>query len=319
MSGLPVPFGWFQVGWPEELSRGGVRPLLVADRHLTLWRDEDGVARLHDAYCPHLGAHLGHRGRVHGRSIVCPLHGRRFDAAGRNVHLPSGAPDERCTLRSHPVVERNGLLLAWIHPDGAPPAWEIPDIPELADHRYTVPQRREFEVASAWQEMAENGADRAHFAYVHGQQIVPTIDSYETDGPISRMRSTQRWPTADGVVDAFVDATSYGPGFSVIRMTGVIDTVSIGCNTPVSTDRCHLRFSFAVGKTGDEAMTALVGDAFIDLLTEQIGEDIRIWEHKRYLPHPALAPGEGPIMQFRSWASQFYAQAPTPAGTAQGP
>jgi hypothetical protein len=50
-----------------------------------------------------------------------------------------------------------------------------------------------------------------------------------------------------------------------------------------------------------------VGDAFIDLLTEQIQEDIAIWEHKRYLPRPALASTDGPIMEFRSWASQFYA------------
>jgi phenylpropionate dioxygenase-like ring-hydroxylating dioxygenase large terminal subunit len=277
-----------------------------------LWRDDDGAVHLHDAFCPHLGAHLGHGGRVDHGTIVCPLHGQRFDGGGENVHVPRGTRDERCTLVTHPVIERDGLLMAWLHPEGEPPSWEIPEIPELAGADYTAPQRREFEVASAWQEMAENGADRAHFAYVHGQEIVPTIDAYETDGPIARMRSTQRWPTPDGVVDAFVEATSYGPGFSVIRMTGVIDTVSIGCNTPVSADHCHLRFTVTVKELGDEAMTALVGDGFIDVLTEQIREDVQIWEHKTYLPRPALAPGEGEIMQFRSWASQFYAEASVP-------
>jgi hypothetical protein len=85
--------------------------------------------------------------------------------------------------------------------------------------------------------MAENGADSAHFGFVHGQAVVPSVDSYDTDGPVARMRSTQRWPTGDSLVDAFVEATSHGPGFSVIRMTGIIDTVSVGCNTPVSGDR----------------------------------------------------------------------------------
>ena len=167
-------------------------------------------------------------------------------------------------------------------------------------------QTREFHVAAAWQEMAENGADSAHFGFVHGQSIVPSIDSFDIEGPILRMRSTQRWPTPTGDVDGFVEATSYGPGFSVIRMIGIIDTVSIGCNTPVSDGSCHMRFAFTVKKLGDDAITAMIGDGFIDQLTEQIGGDARIWEHKTFLEHPALSSEDGPIMTFRAWAQQFY-------------
>jgi phenylpropionate dioxygenase-like ring-hydroxylating dioxygenase large terminal subunit len=305
---LPVPFGWFQVAWPDDLAPGAVQPLFAFGRHLVLWRDVGGVPHLHDAFCPHLGAHLGHGGRVDGTTIVCPFHGWGFDGDGHHCMLPAGElPEPPPPIRTYPVMERNGLLMAWYHPEDHPPTWEIPEVPELADPGHVTPRFREFVVAAPLQEMAENGADSAHFGFVHGQAIVPSIDSYETDGPVARMRSTQRWPTGDGVVDAFVEATSHGPGFSVIRMTGIIDTVSVGCNTPVSGDRCHLRFSFTVRKLDDPAMTAMVGDAFIDLLTEQIQEDIRIWEHKRYLPHPALAGTDGPIMQFRAWASQFYA------------
>lgn len=140
-----------------------------------------------------------------------------------------------------------------------------------------------------------------------GRHLVPCIDDFEADGPILRMRSTQRWPTPQGVVDAFVEATNYGPGFSVARMTGIIDTISLGYNTPVSEDRCHLRFTFTVKELGDPAMTALVGDGFISILSQQIGEDVRIWEDKTYLSRPALSDGDGPIMAFRSWAHQFYA------------
>ena len=307
MSDLPVPYGWFQVGWPDELPPGAVRPLFAFGRHLVLWRDDHGAAHLHDAFCPHLGAHLGHGGRVEGDTVVCPLHGRSYDEVGHLCALPVGElTDGSPAIRTYPVVERNGLVMAWFDPDDRPPAWEIPVVAEFAAADHTEPERREFAVAAPLQEMAENGADSAHFGYVHGQATVPSIDSYETDGPTARMRSTQRWPTGDGEVDAFVEATSHGPGFSVIRMTGVIDTVSIGCNTPITADRCHLRFSFTVKRLGDDAMTALVGDAFIGLLTEQIREDIRIWEHKRYVPRPALAPTDGPVMQFRSWIEQFY-------------
>ena len=33
-----------------------------------------------------------------------------------------------------------------------------------------------------------------------------------------------------------------------------------------------------------------------------------IWENKEYLAVPALAPTEKPVMDFRKWASQFYAE-----------
>lgn len=314
-----VPFGWFQVGWSADLPPGDVLPLFYFDRHLVLWRDQQGEACLHEAFCPHLGAHLGHGGRVAGSTLVCPFHGWAFDAAGTNVDIPySERVNRSCRLRCLPVVEVNGLVLAWFHPRGEPPMWHVPELAELGEVSDYVPAgTREFHVRAPWQEMAENGVDSAHFGFVHGQPTVPRIDDYETDGTIARMRSTQRWPTTNGEVDAHVEAISYGPGVSVVRMGGIIDTVSLGCNTPVSADRSHLRFTFAVRRADTDKLTKAMGGAFVDLLTEQVGQDIVIWEHKTYRPRPALADNDGPIMRFRSWARQFYADAST-AGAAAG-
>lgn len=306
---LPVPFGWFQVGFPSDVSPGDVMALQYFGRHLVLWRDEHGDAHLNDAHCPHLGAHIGFGGSVAGDSVACPFHGWRFGADGSNTHIPySGRTNRSCNLRPYPVIERNGLLMAWFHPDGVDPMWEIPDVPEFADRdSYTEPVHRDFHVSAPWQEMAENGADSAHFGFVHGQEHVPEIDSFETDGAHYRMESTQRWPTANGVVDGHVTAESWGPGFSIVRMVGIIDTVSLGCNTPVTDSSSHLRMNFATRRSDDEAMTRLVTDTFVELLAEQIGEDANVWEHKAYVERPALADTDGPIMQFRAWASQFYA------------
>lgn len=319
---LPAPFGWFQVGWSTDLLPGEVRPLFYLDRHLVLWRDHQGVACVQEAFCPHLGAHLGHGGKVDGATIVCPLHGWAFDAAGTNVDIPYSERFNRaCRLRGFPVVESNGLVLAWFHPHGEPPMWQVPELAELSeDSDYVAAGTREFQVRAPWQEMAENGVDSAHFGYVHGQPTVPCIDDYETDGPVARMRSTQRWPTPDGEVDAHVEATSYGPGVSVVRMSGIIDTVTLGCNTPVSADRSHLRFTFAVRRADSDALTKAIGGAFVDLLTEQVGQDIVVWEHKTYRSRPALADNDGPIMRFRTWARQFHADAFTVAtGAEQDP
>jgi 3-ketosteroid 9alpha-monooxygenase subunit A len=308
---FPVPYGWFQIGIPSDLAVGEVKPLQVFDRHVALWRDEEGEAHLSDAFCPHLGAHVGHGGEVRGCEVVCPFHGWRFDAEGHNTHIPySKRTNRKARLGSYPVIERNGLVMAWYHPTGAAPMWEIPVVPEFSDlDTYTEPEHREFNVGAPWQEMAENGVDSAHFGFVHGQEIVPELDSYELDGPRAYMSSTQRWPTADGVVDGFVETHTYGPGFSIVRMIGIVDTVSLGCNTPIAPDRCHLRMSFVTKRLDDPAVTDLVSNAFIDVLTQQIGEDARVWEHKKYVPRPALADGDGPFAEFRRWAAQFYAEA----------
>src|SRR6478735_9314965 len=168
--------------------------------------------------------------------------------------------------------------------------------------------QRTYTVEAPWQDLAENGVDSAHFRYVHNTEEVPVLDSYEQDGPLSRMRSSQKFPTPRGVVDGRIDADSYGPVFSVIHFAGIVDTVLMGCNTPISDQRCEMRFSFCVKKLGDDGFDSTVGDAFVAEIDRQVREDKPIWENKAYLHRPALADTDGPFGKFRRWASQFYAE-----------
>ena len=306
---FPIPFGWFQVAYPAEVPPGTVLPRYYFGRDLVLWRDEDGELHLQDAFCPHLGAHLGHGGRVEGRELECPFHGWRFDGDGRNTCIPySSRTNARARIRSYPVIERNGLVMAWYHPHDEPPAWDIPAVPECTSDEFSDMVTRDYTIAAAWQEMAENGVDSAHFRYVHSTDTVPEVERYETDGPRSIMRSAQKFVTPRGVVDARIDVDTHGPGFAVTRFSGIVDTTLIGCNTPIDDRHCHLRFNFMVRKLGDEATTSSVGDAFVAEIDRQVIEDRPIWEHKAYLPRPALADTDGPFMAFRRWASQFYAE-----------
>ena len=75
-----MPFGWYQVMYPEDLLPGETKALYYFDRHLVAWRDMLGQAHVMDAFCPHLGAHLGHGGAVEECEIKCPFHGWKFDA-----------------------------------------------------------------------------------------------------------------------------------------------------------------------------------------------------------------------------------------------
>jgi nitrite reductase/ring-hydroxylating ferredoxin subunit len=307
---FPVPFGWYQVAWAEDLPAGGVKPLYYFGRDLVLWRDGDGAAHLHDAICPHLGGHLGHGGHVEGCDLMCPFHGWKFDAEGDNSEIPyADRVNRQAHIRRYPVIERNGLVMAWYHPFDEPPSWEIPEIPEFNQAAEFSPMvGRSFDIPAAWQEIAENQVDSTHFRYVHNTDEVPVVEVYETDGPLAQMRSKQRLPTPRGVVDGRVDVDSYGPGFGVIRFSGIVDTVLMGCSTPVTNDECQLRFSFTVRKLADAATTSSVGDAFVEEVSRQVVEDIPIWKYKGHVTKPALAVNDGPYLKFRKWASQFYAE-----------
>ncbi len=144
-------------------------------------RGEDGVARVFDAHCPHLGAHLGHGGTVEGEGVRCPFHGWRYDGAGQCVEVPYAKKiPPKARLAAWRAVERNGLVFVWRHAAGEPSrAGRLPDVAELRDDAWTAPERREWIVRSTAQEMAENTVDPAHFRFVHRTNTVPETESAE--------------------------------------------------------------------------------------------------------------------------------------------
>ena len=81
----PIPFGWYALEYSSELQAGDVIPLEYFGRDLVLFRTESGEPRVLDAFCPHLGAHLGHGGRVEGEGLRCPFHAWLWDGEGRCV------------------------------------------------------------------------------------------------------------------------------------------------------------------------------------------------------------------------------------------
>ena len=57
---MPIPHGWYFVSYSEDLVPGESKPLHYFDTELVLFRTEKGEPVLMEAYCPHMGAHLGH-------------------------------------------------------------------------------------------------------------------------------------------------------------------------------------------------------------------------------------------------------------------
>ncbi len=302
----PFPNGWFQVAYSDELEVNAVLPLRYFGEHLVAWRGPDGVAHVQEAFCPHLGAHLGYGGLVEDNCIRCPFHAWRFDGAGACVEVPyANKIPPLAKLRTWDVLEQNGLIMVWHHMGGEPPQFELPVLAEYDDALWTDYTRRRWKIRTHNQEMGENAVDSAHFKYVHGTPEQPSTRA-EIDGHILHAKSPVNYKTPQGMIEGGIDSTNYGFGFGVVRFTGVVETMVVSSVTPIDGEYVDVRFSFMIKKLGNADATAGVGRAFIAEIERQLGQDIPIWENKIMKMRPVLCDGDGPVGIYRRWAKQFY-------------
>lgn len=275
---FPIPFGWFQICWPDDVPDQGAYLTHNVGRDLAVARAQDGIE-------------------------VRDVEGQR----------------------TYPTIERNGLIMFWYHPHDEPPSYEIPELVEFGPDAaaWSAPVRRHHpKINALWQELGETAADTAHiqahlveYGAEMGQdgKVMSPAKIVDTNwkGPHGYMRLSQPFPTPWGPVEGRIDTDSHGPGFSVTWFLGLIDTGLIGCNIPIDDESTEIRFTFICRRAeDDDAKTQKMAQSFMDEIHRLAVDDLDIWEHKAYLARPALADTDGPIMQFRRWANQFYVDAP---------
>lgn len=313
----PIPNGWFQIAYSDELEPGDVMPLRYFGKDLVLFRTESGEAKLLDAFCPHLGAHLGYGGKVEGAEIKCPFHAWKFDGAGRCTQVPYAKKiPPKAKIGCWTLREFAGLIVAWNHTGGEAPTWELPEVPvpEYGNPEWTPYELRRWKVKTRNQDMAENAVDSAHFHYLHGTTNMPASQA-EIKGPILRVFSGAGMETPRGHVDGSIESLSYGFGLGFVRFKGIVETLLLGNVTPIDSENVDVRFSFSVKKVGGADVTRGVGAAFIKEVSSQLEQDIPIWENKIQWENPVLCDGDGPIGLFRKWCRQFYTAAQGPVAT----
>ncbi len=302
----PFPTGWYQVAYVDDLATGEVRPLHYFGHELVLFRTESGVARVFDAHCLHLGAHLGVGGRVVGETLRCPFHAWQWGADGACVEVPySERPPAHARMRSWPVRDVNGLVMVFHDATGAAPAWDVPVLPEVGSDDWTPFEKRRWKIRTQPQEMAENAVDRAHFRFVHGTLTLPETVA-EADGPVLRVRSKMKLSTPMGEMDGAIESDSWGFGFGAVRFKGIVETLLVSSVVPIDGEHVDVWFSFSIKKLGSRGATRGVGAALIADIEKQLAEDTPIWENKAHLAQPCLSPDDGPIGLLRRWAQQFY-------------
>ena len=173
----PYPNGWYRICLSSDVKKGEVIPITAFGQELVAFRGQNGKLGVLNAFCPHLGTHLGHGGTVNGNTIVCPYHSWSFEVDGKCAGIPYCKRDltrMQRRLSAKPYVSReiHGIVFVWYHSDGGEamqkPWYELSILREIKERNMKLVG--DFTM-DPWHmhimEPAQNSTDWYHFLTVH--------------------------------------------------------------------------------------------------------------------------------------------------------
>jgi phenylpropionate dioxygenase-like ring-hydroxylating dioxygenase large terminal subunit len=179
-----------------------VKAVRLLGMDLVLFRTAEGGWGLLDRACPHRGADLSF-GRAEDGGLRCPFHGWKFDAAGACLETPAEPQGsrlcERIRQRSYPVVERSGVIFAWLgEPGSQPPPFPYFDC-------FLAPASHSFAFKGLWHanwlQAFEVGIDPAHPSFLHRYLQDEPLESVGGNAAGKQFRSAsagavegEQWP-----------------------------------------------------------------------------------------------------------------------------
>ena len=311
------PRGWFVIAEKSELDKG---PMAVRffGRDLALYRGESGKPVLLDAYCKHMGTHLtasdsamivrnGHQ--IEGDSIRCPYHGWRYNAAGDVDDIPyhDGPCPKSASIRSYPVVDSMGCIMAWFDEEGGEPDYPAPVLPEW-DHPQWVQWQLDHlgELAIHPQEVLDNMSDIRHLGPTHGAPAEYFENEAREHIYIQRQGGIMQ---LYGGVMLYTTTWYTGPGLLLSKQVwGDSVQYELIANTPVDDGvikawhGCLVKAPALPVSDEDRANAALQQAGAL----EAFATDFQIWRHKKPALKIMQLKTDGPFRTGRKWYSQFY-------------
>ena len=309
---FPVPSGWFFVDYSENIKPGELRNINIFDQEWVMFRTEGGKVGVSAPYCAHLGAHMGHGGKVVGEHLRCPFHHWEYNTGGWCQKVPYGTRTPPITklqpvVRMLPIDERWGMVWAWYHPNCEPPSWQLPNVECLEQPGYVPTRRGSWSANTMVQEIAENGVDFAHLKFLHGSPIIPPAEV-----------SFDQHVFSVNIASGYIVGKSYGPGLNVFNFAkdGVVAHM-ISYTQPITRDKSQLNMSFTHKAHPEGSKELAIAKHLVDHMIGSAANedsagfesvDFIVWNNKKYRAHPLLCDGDGPIIQFRNWFKQFYVE-----------
>ena len=331
----PFPDGWYFVASRHALGKQTLIERTWLGQEIVAWCDDAGSVCVADAYCPHLGSHLGPEtgGKVRNGRLVCPFHGFEYDVTGQCVATPNAPAPRNAKLKLFETQTINGLVFAWWSSVGQPPYFRLP-LDRRDEDGWTAVGLRTFRLTSHPEHTAENSVDLAHFSYIHGYFDVHQHGSVTVDG--AHLRSAFGFKRARPVLggrllfDVSVVTDVYGMGYSAVDITEhtipfqsrfwVLATPLDGthmdlvlANQTQETDRVR-RAIVGLGFLPKRIRAKLMNYILLEGQVKDVEQDVPIWNRRIFRPRPVLNSKDGKIMLFRRYCSQFYPENEKTAG-----
>ena len=160
---------WIPAMHAEELPENECPPvrIKILSERLLAWRDTQGRLALTDEFCAHRGVSLWF-GRNEHNGLRCPYHGWKYDHTGQCIEVPSEPSESgfcnKIKLKSYPLIERGGILWAYMGPpELQPPFPEFEWATLPAAHCYNTKRLQECNYLQAM----EGGIDSSHVSFLH--------------------------------------------------------------------------------------------------------------------------------------------------------
>lgn len=296
-------------------------------QEIVAWCDPEGNVCVADAYCPHLGSHLGPTtgGIVRDGCLVCPFHGFEYDVKGQCVRTPSAPPPKNATLKVLETQVVNGLVFAWWSSVGQPPYFRLP-LDTCDEDGWSGVGLREFRLTTHPEYTTENSVDIAHLSYIHGYFDVHQVGSVTVDGAhlVSAFEFKRERSFLGRKFRFEVSAVThlYGMGYSFVDITErtiplrsrfwVLVTPLDGtymelvlANQMQETERVR-RLIVGLGFLPKRMRARVSNYVMLEGQVKDVRQDVPVWNRKIFRPRPVLSGDDGKIMLFRRYCRQFY-------------
>jgi phenylpropionate dioxygenase-like ring-hydroxylating dioxygenase large terminal subunit len=215
---------WQPAALVDELAGNRpVKPVRLLGENLVAFRDDKGRHGLIERACPHRGTDLAY-GRLEDGGLRCAFHGWLFDVTGQCLETPAEPEGSRLCAnirqKAYPVVEKSGILFAYLGP-GEPPEFPRFDC-------FVAPATHTFAfkglIDCNWLQSLEVGIDPAHTSFLHrffndedptkGYGKLFRDKSIDSDMPMTRIMRDHPRPQIE------VEPTDFGMRILTLRRLG---------------------------------------------------------------------------------------------------
>jgi nitrite reductase/ring-hydroxylating ferredoxin subunit len=325
----PYPNTWYQILRSSEVRRGEVKTLQLLGKELVAFRDHAGVLGVLNAFCPHLGAHLGKGGVVNAAGhLKCPFHEWTFATDGKCQSIPYCTKDiaeySHIHQGAYRVLEKFGLVFLWYHSDGEPPRFgvemhviEQPCLP--CDSLIREGSSMLFNMHMM--EPSLNTQDWYHFSTTHA--------SYPGFAPLRLFHTVRDTDFRDdGTFSFFEDMDASMCGLPRTRLPRLLNKVNfcgpavavivsqfcgysnttLATFTPISPFKTKVTFtSFSSGGLCGLWKYASLLVAYT--VENTVRQDLTTWEHKSNPAPKRLVAGDRPgFLRYHKWFEQFFTE-----------